>query len=105
MTAVNVLGWKSAGLSLGRMFIPALEAFGGGSGVPVASFGPGGGNFGLGAALYSGVLGPVSLGQGLSGGGGGFGIAFTVVGRIGQVGGGNFTGGLVTSLGGGPAVT
>ena len=87
------------------MFISVLEAFGGGSGMPEASLGPGGGNFGLGAILHSGVLSAMSLGQALSGGGGGFGDAFTVVGRIGQVGGGIFTGGPSTALGGGPVVT
>ena len=95
------------------MSIPVLEAFGGGSGIPEASFGPGGGsfgpgggNFGFGAALYSsGLTGPLSLGQALSGGGGGFGDPFAVMGRIGQTGGGCFTGGLATALGGGPVVT
>ena len=86
------------------MFIPVFEAVGGGSGIPEASFGPGGGNFGFGAALCSGVPRAVSFGHALSGGGGGFGGPFSVVGRRGLYGGGNFTGGPSFALAGGPAV-
>ena len=100
MTCVNVRGWKSAGLSFGTISIPVLEAFGGGSGIPEASFGPGGGNFGFGAAF--GLTGPQSFGHSLSGGGGGFGDPLAVVGRIGGTGGGCFTGGAATAIAGGP---
>ena len=92
MTSVIVRGLKSTGL-----------AFGGGSGTPEAFFGPGGGNFGFGAALGSGVLLVMSFGHALSGGGGGFGNPFEV-GRRGLYGGGNFTGGFSFALAGGPAV-
>lgn len=85
------------------MFIPVLTAFGGGPGIPEAFFGPGGGNFGFGAALGSGAPLAVSSGHNLSGGGGGFGDAFEV-GRRGLHGGGNFTGGLSSALAGGPTV-
>ena len=85
------------------MFVPALTAFGGGPGIPEAFFGPGGGNFGFGAALGSGAPLAMSFGHALSGGGGGFGDPFEV-GRRGQYGGGNFTGGFSFALAGGPAV-
>ena len=85
------------------MFTPALGAFGIGPGTSMAFFGPGGGNFGFGAALGSGAPLAVSSGHSLSGGGGGFGDAFEV-GRRGLYGGGNFTGGLSFALAGGPTV-
>ena len=85
------------------MFIPVLGAFGGGPGTPEAFFGPGGGNFGFGAALGSGAPLAMSFGHALSGGGGGFGDPFEV-GRRGLYGGGNFTGGFSFALAGGPAV-
>ena len=81
-----------------------LGAFGGGPGTPEASFGPGGGNFGFGAALCSGIPRATSLGHARSGGGGGFGDAFSVVERRGLYGGGNFTGGASFALAGGPGV-
>ena len=103
MTSVIVRGLKSIGLAFGTMFMPVLGAFGGGSGTPEAFFGPGGGNFGFGAAFGSGILLAMYFGHALSGGGGGFGDA-SEVGRRGLYGGGDFTGGFSFALAGGPAV-